>query len=566
MIDKQNITRILKDNYGAILWLLLLALSVIYFSAFELGYPSVGYHNTKENEWLAITKQFWTYGVSPHREALVFNGWADLPYWENPQLPFIAYLGAIAWSIFGESIFSLRLIMIMINIITMFMVFVFVRKMARSNLMGLATATCYALMPMTLFFGRHISEGTIGNFFLVGFFICFMLWRDNNYKHRYSIAGSIFLVCAGMSKLPFLFPAIAVLGITPYKDIFLAGWRDYTGDKKKVLLYVSGWLSIWQKIAGFFLFPILLVGFFVYLHLTNVNNDFMGPLGGGVAPTQIFNFHEWGKKTPLLYDFWITNYNHVFGIAFVIGLLVTLVQKSPYRWFVVFYLLSIILSLMVFFLQMLNHSYYQIPFALLIALGMGHLLFSVANFVRAKTGAAWLAYALLLLPFLNYAQINESMNRQFNAQYWGGDVAGRLIQESTKREDRFFNHVYHDQESSVCFYAFRNCGSRLPSEVERIQEYENKFNSRFIYVSSANLQGLQRSPTWQHISNNYKLRQVGFIYQNDNQIRPYYYLLQRPGRFSFDEVKQIKPVVAGEYYIRGRDLRINFWTITTPAP
>ena len=179
----------LLSNWRFWLFFALLVFVTIYLRAFALDYPSVGFHNEKENEWLAVTKDYYHNGFSTCKRILHHEGYRDLPCFENPQLAFIAIVGALSWHVFGESIALVRMQMILWMLLSVLLCYAITYRITRDRTFAGCAAVIYTLLPLNIYFGRTVNEAAPANFFMMLSFYLFLLWKERG--GGWGIGGAI---------------------------------------------------------------------------------------------------------------------------------------------------------------------------------------------------------------------------------------------------------------------------------------------------------------------------------------------------------------------------------------
>ncbi len=511
------------DRLGTILAIVLLLGFALHLRHFHVDYPAIGYHNMKETEWLSVTAQFYEDGPSVHRIVHAQADAKDPPYWENPQLAVISFIGWLQWQVTGPSVGALRYQMIAFSVGTVLLIFLVFRRMGLEQPFSLLVALVFAMLPLNIYFGRHISEAAPGNFFLLLFFWLFLRWRDTRRARDAALCGLSWVVL-GTVKLPFLLPTVAVLALTP--------WRDFWPLNRTVLRQVWGFSTAF-----------LILGFFALLQATNHYYDWRGPLTHTIDPwvwtTAEFRAH------PLWENFWANNWTEIGGTAGILGLFVALADRRL-RWFVLIYTAMLMPYLALFSDQVKGHNYYQAPFSLLMAVGISAAIFLPLKAVAERFRQPEVVWAAICVPFFAITDIQAQIDLMFNTQFYGQDVAARYIKKVEPDGGRMLVQA-GSQSRAVCYYANQLC-MVVPDDVKRLEEYETRFDSRFMYVTARNIRHLRSTtPTWRHVAANYGLVEFGYL-KLGNREAPQYFLLQRGlGPLDVNAWKQWKPKWARVY-------------------
>src|SRR5689334_9290932 len=102
-----------------------------YLRAYHIDFPSIGYHNMKENEYLGESIFFNQQGDYLHRRTFNFWGLEDGPgyFEEYAQAPLLPYATTLIWKITGEQIWVPRLIVILFSLASIILIYLIVRQL-----------------------------------------------------------------------------------------------------------------------------------------------------------------------------------------------------------------------------------------------------------------------------------------------------------------------------------------------------------------------------------------------------------------------------------------------------
>ena len=317
------------------------------------------------------------------------------------------------------------------------------------------------------------------------------------YRWCYSIAAGASLALAGMIKMPHILPAIALLGVFPYKDFY------------------AHFKTRWFLVAGFLSFVVLFGGFLVFLQETNLYYDWHGPLGGWneIKPFYFLTPEYWTKYRINHRDVVFTSYSNFFSWLIPLGFLICLLTKNRIKGFVFFYFVAILVTYALFSHFLKSQNYYNMSLTFGAALMAAFVFYTPLQWLRYKFPAARsVVYLAVLLPFLSYAYVNRSVTAQFNTQFLGGDVAGALVAAGNNQmqERMFFIQYAHPQTKSVCYYAFMTCVDLFAISPEQIPSFEQKYHIKYFYVNPRRWQSLLEDARWPYLRDHYAVKQVGY--------------------------------------------------------
>jgi len=134
------------------------------------------------------------------------------------EFPFLPYLLAWSWTIFGWADFWGRLWSVALSLVTVAGIYDLGRNIF-SDRVGLFAAAIYSLMPLSIYYGRVVMPEPMAQAWSIWALV--MIWRWRNTQKERGI-WKVGLVMAGaiLAKLPqlMLFPVALLLGFWPLND------------------------------------------------------------------------------------------------------------------------------------------------------------------------------------------------------------------------------------------------------------------------------------------------------------------------------------------------------------
>ncbi|MEL1136454.1 glycosyltransferase family 39 protein [Desulfitobacterium sp. THU1] len=148
---------------------------------------------------------------------LNYNGVGPQPV--ELEFPFLPYLLAWTWTIFGWNDLWGRLWAICFSILTMIGVYQF-GKQTFSFRAGLWAAVFYAIMPLTTYYGRTVMPEPVAQAFSIWALIAVMHWRKKP-SFICLLGASLLMSGAILAKLPqlMILPVALLLGFYPLREI-----------------------------------------------------------------------------------------------------------------------------------------------------------------------------------------------------------------------------------------------------------------------------------------------------------------------------------------------------------
>lgn len=509
-------------KYFVIGMLVLIVLVGAYFRFYHADYPVIGYHNWKETHYLTEARNF-------EREGFFAHGFF-VPEWDYPDMgnttnqqgvhsdtfPTISILGALAFKIFGESLLAARMIGILCVLGSVVLMFLITRKMFGRDDMALAAAALTALMPLLVFFSHNFDLINPGLLFMLLSWYFFLGWRET-FSFKHGALTVLFLTLSGMTKYPFLIIALPMLATIPWKKLL----SDIKPNWKNYLTYV--------------LLAVPLPAWFIYSKVIENITGITSTPEGIVDLTAIFKLQWWSVMKSYCAD----NYTLIgLFIAFVGLVLLYLLGKDHFgNKFTLYYAGASVPWLIIMSSKLSSHSYHQYPIAPLIIILMSYAFVAlgtnIGNMLSKDLEKEHIKYIVLLIVLLiMLVPFGKAIDRQFDTQFVGLDVAGEYIKEHSEPGDRII--FPRGQSFGVLWHADRKgYGIQQPTKAQII-EAEGK-GVKWLFLYQWGLSVLNDKDAWDYLNNNYGIMQVGFTRQN-NQPQLIYILLQKGGKSSEAEL------------------------------
>lgn len=421
MVDKKELIIFFKKNWHWIILSLILIFG-FYLRVYHIDYPVIGYHDWKETHYLTEARNFARDGFFENE---IFVPEHDYPsYLTAPEsngahpdtFPTISILAAIGFDIFGMKLIVARMISVLFNVASIFIIYLifssFFKNKKMRKLIALTGAAVTAIMPMLVFFSRNVQLMSTGLFFMLASLLFYLYWIEKQ-KYKDAVLTAIFLTLAFMTKYPFLVIAIPMFVIFPFKKIKIK-------DKVKEIVTCAAVFSVGAL-------------WFIYSNfiLTKILNYGEVPVNFSLIDLLVIFNKDWLQIMKL---YIADNYTWTGIIFAAIGLLTLFALKDKkIKKFIVGYVIATILFSMVMGLKMQGHSYHQFPLSFLIIFLISYSFMFIAELSSKiiktkkivqniiKISVICILFLILLFPSI------EAKNRQFNTQFIGLDVAGEYI-------------------------------------------------------------------------------------------------------------------------------------------
>ncbi|MBN2458638.1 glycosyltransferase family 39 protein [Candidatus Woesearchaeota archaeon] len=537
-------------------WAIIIILLIVGFNlrAYHIDYPSIGYHNMKENIYL-MQAYHMDQGEGLFKLSMFYFGDKDNNY-QPDMLPLIAWSILLFWKVFGDSLLWPRLLMVLLSLANIVLVYIFVNLLTKKKELGLVSALLMAIMPIGVFFGRNIQPDIPGVTFMLLYSIFFYRWINGRSRKDF-IWFTVFLAISFNLKLTNIMGLIPFIFIIPYKDILMK-------LKRYVFEIVVGAVGISTA--------------FIWRELQKL----IMPDPAGTAQVEFFmefmkgySADYWTAAWPALTNFISDNFTWLFAWLCVIGLVLAALK---YRTMIGKYLLGYFLAVLAYFTIVpgfiSRHNYYQSPLLPLVVISVAYLIYVAGSIAgdlavafsgkKGYKGIIRLSFVLLLAVLvvaLNWGNVRISIDRQFDTQFIGNDVAGEFLNTVSEPAERvFMGPDPSGQTISMLWYAKRY-GCWLPQDLDKFKRLEDEKNFRWVFLYGMNtVQGTRNawatmqylkqdekySRVWEYIENNYRIEQIGAIITGQTPL-PYYIMLKKGGSFNVSDFETV-PVVFEKNY------------------
>lgn len=499
---------------------------------YNLNFPSIGYHNLKENEYLSMAQEMERTNDFISRRIYYENAFQEEPTMViTPQPPLISYQILISWKILGNNLWGPRLFNALLGAASIFLIYLIAGLLFKRKHYALLCAFLSAIMPLGVFFSRNLQPESPAFFFMLLGNLFYLRFAASFKKYNLVLGGLSFSV-ASLYKLSFL------IGILPF--IFCFPFKALFKEKKEFL-----------KLLSAFCLPYLVI-IAVIIWLANI-----GQWKFEAAQTLnriklwvIFTHGYWEKSGRIIW--WYTkgeNYTYVYTVLALMGIIAAFFRrKLLLNRYIIGWAAACIPYSMVFSDFINQHNYYQMPFLGLICISSTYAIVCIAETVTIKGVAQNIFLSLLMIITIAGSSplVYHSIARMYGTVFWGLDVAGESLGGFTKPGERVFL-LTHAQGYGLSRYARRYVG--WEPDVQAFKEKERKFNVRYVCFYPAEFaRSLKESnaPLFEYIQNNYHVKEVGIT---DEPANIFYLILEKgegsdPKTFlqSFNGTRQLRTI------------------------
>ncbi len=538
-----------KKNYLPLVLLAFIVILGFYLRIYHIDYPSIGYHNNKDVHYLTEARNFAREGFFKYGFFVPIVGYVSLDVdpsgAHGDTFPTTPILVAIAFMLFGMQLWIARLIGILFVVGTIPLIYIITKKLFWREDLALVSALLTAVLPILVFFSHNVDVINPGIFFMVLSAYFYITWRESN-KGSELILASLSLTIATLTKYPFFFIVIPMLLTFPYKRLF--EWRKHISVYMISLLILSS-------------FPIWV------LYSNSLQKEFGRQ---DLVSSKSINLYIFFQDT-----WWATQKSYVkdsftiAGIAMAF-LSIPLLFFSYYKRrdigskFLLSYVLGSIIYVVVVADRLNGHSYYYYVVAPLIVMLVAYFIIQIGDFFkRLKVEGREIGYinlipVIIILALLS-TPLKDSIDRQFNTQFYGLDVAGEYLKEHKKPGEQLMHSTH--QAFGVVWHSDMKSVKGIPDTVEDMKSVEETRNASWIFMYNWDFgTKMKNEKLWSYIKNNYGLKQFGFI-QTSQGVEPLYLLLQKEGTFDDSKLNTLlagKPINYKDYELTMGKVRFSY--------
>lgn len=489
-----------------IIVLSLIAVLGFVLRAYNLDFPSIGYHSMRENESLSIAKEMSVREDFFSKRVYFFNAFEDAPgISKNKDIPMVSYQTILAWKVFGENLWGPRLLNVVFGVFGVIALYLIAESLFAGFYIPVFCAFLCAVLPVLTFFSRNLQPDIPAFFFMLLGSLFYLRFLKNGRRKYNLVLGGLAFGLAGIYQVNFL------IGIFPFLFCF-------SGDvyRKKPLRFLISLLA-----------PYLVLGTLTWLFASRYPGNWRNLSLAGL--TEVFTRGYWEKYGFVLWRYlYLENFTLGFLVFAILGaILACFSSRCLLKRYLIGWIAAIVLYMMLFSQELTQQSYFQLPFAGFICLSAGYFLF------RLKDKARDIFITLLAVTIIGVSipLIRRSMEGMRSTVFLGLDVAGESLKAFTKPEERIFLYT-HYQGNGIARYAQRYMG--WPADLDDFKIKEEKFGIRYLCFYPIDYAYILKTndPAWfKYIEDNYRVKEVGFAQEMSQML----YLIAEKGREETDK-------------------------------
>lgn len=525
--------------------------------SYNLNFPSIGYHNMRENEYLSMAQEMQRTNDFFARRLYFGSVFGETNAKKFFQLPLVSYQILITWQLFGQNLWSPRLFNIIFGLLGIILLYHISFLLSQDRRLALISSGLLAIMPLGVFFSRNLQPESPALFLMLLATVFYFTFLSSS-KRYYLVFGGLAIILAWLYEPRFLIGIIPILFCLPLKFLF-RGRRQRFG------------------VVAFFTPYLLIIVYFLWLIVKGYRGfDYQ------FMPFEIFKPAYWANHgTIILWLIGGENYTLIYSLLASFGMCLALFRnKTSLDRYIIGWALGIIVYGILFPRELYQNGYAQMPFLALVCIACAYATLFIAEEIRKwflaldsylrrtilvhfpasqhnLTLREFFLYRILMraLKAMRYIRKNAliilvvviicisiepvyaSLFRMHGTIFLGQDVAGESLRELSEPGEHIFLFT-HTQGYAIARYASRYV--IWSSVLERFKEQEKQYAIRFLCLYPGEyLEFLKRETPalFEYIETNYHVKEVGFT---DAPVRLVYLILERGDSKSrkIDEVLQ----------------------------
>lgn len=537
----------------------------IFLRAYHLNYPVIGYHNWKTVHYITEARNFANDGFFKHGFFVPMRdtmGGINEPEdgAHGDTFPFTPILLAVLFKIFGESLVMVRIVNIIFSIGYILFSYLLVKKLFNMEDLALLTAFLTSINPLFVFFSHNVQMDTQALLFMMAGLYYYVVWYKENNGSFGKLYFSIFLLSfAAATKYSFAAAFIPVAFSFPY--------MKYASIKeiKKAIAPALICLLLFSIFPIWFYYSQFIINKNVYeVNFPQTASKVSGFEGikRSVDFSLVTDSNFWATMKSYVADnYSIIGFNFaILGSLLFIYLFLTKHKKDFSYKFAFGYIASSLLFLFIMGKKLSGHNYHQFPVAPFIIFFIAYFFIVISRnigsfFKEGFLNAIVIVSVILILLFVFpgtsksvYAQQMAGMERMFNTQFPGLDLAGYYVRDHSLPTER----IYHSSHQSygILWHAERK-GYKVPSTPELFKRGEDEFGVEWAFAYQWGISTFFNSgEMFEYMKKNYRLVQFAYV-QQGQQAQPLYFLFRKGGSFNESQLNTLlsnKPVKKTTYH------------------
>jgi len=492
---------------------------------YNVGFPSIGYHNMQENEYMAIAHNMEKTHDYIRKSPYTYDAFGDNPSAGiDAQPPLVSYQTLIAWKLFGENVWAPRIFNILFGLAGILVLYFISNLLFSSRNLSLFASLILAIIPLAVFFSRNLQPESPALFFMLlgNLFYLRFISGGNRYN---LIAGGLSFSAAWLYKFSFL------IGVLPF--LFCFPLRARGGKEKSFASYIMP-----------LLLPYLVILFSVFLLYRSGQFSFAD--FNAEKLSAIFSSSYWKERSNAIW--WHMkgeNFTLIFILLSLLGIVVAFLKRKGLAERYIMGWTSAIVPYCVFLSNPVSqNNYYQMPFLALVCVSTTYAVSFISGQIKRIVKRDPMIPIVMVIIILSVPSVRDSIMRMYSTVFVGVDVAGESLRSFTKPDERIFL-LTHAQGYGIARYAQRYVGWTY--ELEGFKNKEKKFGVRYVCIYPTEfIRSLKQDKPelFDYIQSNYHIKEAGLTEEPERL----FYLILEKGKSS--EAQNFLESISGQKYLK----------------
>lgn len=473
--------------------------------SFNLNFPSIGYHNLNENEYLIAAQEMRRTGDYFINKTYCYNIFQEPADRYRSWPAFISYQILLAWKLWDENLWGPRLFNVLFGCLSVLVLYRISLFLFKDKVQALSASLLLAIMPLAVFFSRNLQPESPAFFFMVLSNLFYLRFVSSLKRYNLFISGlSLSLTC--------LYNFNFFVTIVPY--ILCFPFARYLKERKKFFSLL-------------FLFLLSLSPFMItIIWMRYLNWQSLLFFLERMKPLDIFTAHYWAEHgRPIWWYARQENFTTPYILLALSGMAVaSFRRKGLLNRYLIGWALALVIYAIIYSGYLFENNFSQMPFLILVCIATIYAVSSVSNFLKKYFKRDLFLVCILIIVSVSVPFVSTSIVRMFQTAFLGADVAGESLKEFTKSGESIFLSG-HIQGYGIIRYSGRSAGwtENLGEFKDREKEY-NIHYACFYPVENLFRLKAENAPLFEYIQENYHIKEVGLT---EEPFRLYYIILEK---------------------------------------
>lgn len=472
--------------------------------SFNLNFPSIGYHNLNENEYLIAAQEMKRTGNYSAGKVYCYNIFQEPSNRYRAWPALISYQILLAWRLLDENLWGPRLFNVLFGVFSVLVLYRISALLFKDEVQALSAGLLLAIMPLAVFFSRNLQPESPAFFFMVLSNLLYLRFVLSLKRYNLFLSGiSLSLAC--------LYNFNFFITTVPY--ILCFPFARHVKEGKKILHS----LSLFLLSISSFVIALIWMGYLNWQGLSI--SERMKQFG-------IFTARYWAEHGRQIW--WYAkqeNFTLVYILLALLGIAAACFRrKGLLNRYLIGWALALVIYAIIYSGYLFENNFSQMPFLVLVCISAIYAVRSAANFLKKyfKRDLFW-ACMLIIVSF-SFPSVSASIVRMYQTAFLGADVAGESLKEFTDSDERIFLSG-HIQGYAILRYSGRPAG--WTDNLDEFKQREKEFNINYAcFYPAENLFQMkaQNAPLFEYMQGNYHIKEVGLT---EEPFRLYYIILER---------------------------------------